>query len=171
MDTDFKNFEYYMEKALEYAEIAKSINETPIGCIIVENNKIIATGYNRRENDQNALAHAEIAAIKTACEKIGFWRLTECDLYVTLEPCPMCAGAIINARIKRVIFGASDKKSGAFGSVINLNDYPFNHKPEIISGVLADRAGEMLSEFFRDLRAGKTPAVATAPSFAKEGKE
>ena len=150
-----KDFEYFMEKALEQAEIAKSINETPIGCVIVQENKIIATGYNRRESDQDTLAHAEIAAIKTACEKTGFWRLTECELYVTLEPCPMCAGAIINARIKRVIFGAHDKKSGAFGSVINLNDYPFNHKPEIISGVLADKAGFILSGFFSDLRKSK----------------
>ena len=147
--------EYYMEKALEQAEIAKSINETPVGCVIVENNKIIATGYNRRENDQNALAHAEISAIKTACGKTGFWRLTECDLYVTLEPCPMCAGAIINSRIKRVVFGASDKKAGAFGSVIDLICYPFNHKPEIISGILADRAKNMLSGFFTDLRKNK----------------
>ena len=147
-----KEFEYFMQKALEQAEIAKNINETPIGCVIVENGKIIAAGYNRRENDQNALAHAEIAAIKTACEKTGFWRLTECDIYVTLEPCPMCAGAIINSRIKRVIFGAFDRKSGAFGSVINLNDYPFNHKPEVIGGVLAEKSSIMLSEFFRDLR-------------------
>lgn len=147
-----KDFKYYMEKALEQAETAKSINETPVGCVIVENNKIIAVGYNRRENDQSALAHAEIMAIQTACEKIGFWRLTECDIYVTLEPCPMCAGAIINARIKRVIFGAYDKKAGAFGSVINLNDYPLNHKPEIISGVLADKASFMLSDFFAGLR-------------------
>ena len=153
-----KEFEYFMEKALEQAEIAKSINETPIGCVIVENGEIVATGYNRRESDQNALAHAEIAAIKTACGKIGFWRLTECDLYVTLEPCPMCAGAIINARIRRVIFGAFDKKSGAFGSVINLNDYPFNHKPEIISGVLGDQSGAMLSGFFTDLRKSKNPS-------------
>ena len=158
METDIKileYFEYFMEKALEQAEVAGSIDEIPIGCVIVEDNKIIASGYNRRENDQNALAHAEITAIKTACEKIGFWRLTECDLYVTLEPCPMCAGAIINSRIKRVIFGATDKKSGAFGSVINLNDYPFNHKPEIISGVLAEKSGFMLSEFFRELRKTK----------------
>ncbi|MCL1859887.1 MAG: tRNA adenosine(34) deaminase TadA [Oscillospiraceae bacterium] len=164
METDLKicenrenseYFEYFMEKALEQAEIAKNINETPVGCVIVENNKIIATGYNRRESDQNALAHAEIAAIKAACEKTGFWRLTECDLYVTLEPCPMCAGAIINSRIKRVIFGAFDKKSGAFGSVINLNDYPFNHKPDIISGVLEKKSGIILSEFFKDLRENK----------------
>ena len=141
-----------MKKALKQAEIAKSINETPVGCVIVEDNKIISTGYNRRENDQSALAHAEIAAIGTACEKIGYWRLTGCDLYVTLEPCPMCAGAIINARIRRVIFGAPDKKAGAFGSVINLNDCPLNHKPEIISGVLAEKAGFMLSDFFAGLR-------------------
>ena len=144
-----------MEKALEQAETAKNINETPIGCVIVENGKIIAAGYNRRENDQNSLAHAEITAIKTACEKTGFWRLTECDIYVTLEPCPMCAGAIINSRIKRVIFGASDKKSGAFGGVINLNDYPFNHKPEIIGGVCENEAGILLREFFSDLRRNK----------------
>jgi len=148
-------FEYFMEKALEQAEIAKSINEAPIGCVIVESDKIIASGYNLRETEQNALAHAEITAIKIACEKTGFWRLTECDLYVTLEPCPMCAGAIINSRIRRVIFGASDKKAGAFGSVINLNDYPFNHKPEIISGILADKSSLMLSRFFADLRAAK----------------
>ena len=147
-----ENHEYFMEKALKQAEIAKSINETPVGCVIVAAQKIIAAGYNRRESDQDATAHAEMLAIKTACEKIGYWRLTECDLYVTLEPCPMCAGAIINARIRRVIFGAYDKKAGAFGSVINLNDYPFNHKPEVIGGVLSDRAGEMLSGFFRGLR-------------------
>ena len=151
-----EDLEYFMRKALEQAEIAKSINETPIGCVIVENNKIIATGYNRRESDQNAVDHAEIAAIRTACAKTGFWRLTGCDLYVTLEPCPMCAGAIINARIRSVVFGARDKKAGAFGSVINLNDYPFNHKPEIIGGVLADRSGLMLSGFFRDLRGKKS---------------
>jgi len=150
MFSDF--FEYFMEKALEQAEIARSIGETPVGCVITENKKIIATGYNRRESDQNAASHAEMAAIKTACEKTGFWRLTECELYVTLEPCPMCAGAIINSRIKRVVFGAFDKKSGAFGSVINLNDFPFNHKPEVTGGVLAERSSAMLSAFFRGLR-------------------
>jgi tRNA(adenine34) deaminase len=149
---NLENHEYYMEKALEQAQIAKNLDEAPVGCVITQNDKIIAAGYNRRESDQNALAHAEIAAIKAACGMTGLWRLTECDLYVTLEPCPMCAGAIINSRIRRVIFGASDKKSGAFGSVLNLNDFPFNHKPEIIGGVLADKAGEMLSAFFADLR-------------------
>ena len=141
-----------MEKALEQAKIAMGMDEAPVGCVIVEKGEIIAFGYNRRESDQNALAHAEIAAIKTACEKTGYWRLTECELYVTLEPCPMCAGAIINARIRRVVFGAYDKKSGAFGSVINLADYPFNHKPEITGGVLADASGYILSSFFAGLR-------------------
>jgi len=148
----FDFLEYYMEKALEQAGIARSIGEAPVGCVITENNRIIATGYNRRESDQNAVSHAEMAAIKTACEKTGFWRLTECELYVTLEPCPMCAGAIINSRIKRVVFGARDKKSGAFGSVINLNDFPFNHKPEVTGGVLAERSSAMLSAFFKGLR-------------------
>jgi tRNA(adenine34) deaminase len=141
-----------MKKALEQAEVARSIGEAPVGCVIAENGKIIASGYNRRESDQSAVAHAEIAAILIACKKTGFWRLTECDLYVTLEPCPMCAGAIINARIRRVVFGAPDLKSGAFGSVVNLNDYPFNHKPEIIGGVLADESSLILSGFFRGLR-------------------
>ena len=143
---------YFMQKALEQAKIAQSINEAPVGCVITKNNKIIAAGYNRRESDQNAVAHAEITAIKIACENTGFWRLTECELFVTLEPCPMCAGAIINSRIKRVVFGTRDNKSGAFGSVINLINYPFNHKPEIISGVLADESGALLSNFFKSLR-------------------
>ncbi|MCL2771812.1 MAG: tRNA adenosine(34) deaminase TadA [Oscillospiraceae bacterium] len=146
---------FYMKKALEHAETAKNIDEVPVGCVIVKDGKIIASGYNRRESDQNALAHAEIAAIKTACDKTGFWRLDGCDLYVTLEPCVMCAGAIINSRIRRVIFGASDKKAGAFGGVINLNDYPFNHKPEIISGICENETGALLSEFFSYLRKNK----------------
>ena len=146
---------FYMEKALEQAKTAKNINEVPVGCVIARNGGIIASGYNRRENDRDALAHAEIAAIKTACEKTGSWRLDSCDLYVTLEPCAMCAGAIINSRIRRVIFGAADKKSGAFGGVINLNDYPFNHKPDIKGGVLENEAGALLREFFSDLRGSR----------------
>ena len=142
----------FMREALKLAETAGKIGEVPIGCVIVREDKIIASGYNRRECDQNALAHAEIPAIKIACEKIGYWRLCGCDLYVTLEPCAMCAGAIINARIDRVIFGAYDKKAGAFGSIINLNDYNFNHKPEIIGGVLAEESSALLSNFFRELR-------------------
>jgi tRNA(adenine34) deaminase len=144
-----------MREALKLAESAGSMGEVPIGCVIVHQNKIIASGYNRRECDQNAIAHAEIAAIKNACEKIGYWRLCGCDLYVTLEPCAMCAGAVINSRIDRVIFGAHDKKAGAFGSVIDLNEHNFNHKPEITGGILAEEAGALLSSFFRDLRQGR----------------
>jgi tRNA(adenine34) deaminase len=144
-----------MKLAIEQAEIARNIDETPVGCVIVKDGKIISTGYNRRECEQNAISHAEITAIKTACEVTGFWRLVDCDLYVTLEPCPMCGGAIINSRIRRVIYGCEDKKSGAFGSVINLNDYNFNHKPEIIGGVLREETSSMLSEFFSDLRKRK----------------
>jgi len=151
------DLEYFMEKALEQAEIAKSINETPIGCVIVENNKIIATGYNRRENDQNAVAHAEITAIKTACEKTGFWRLTECELYVTLEPCPMCAGAIIQARIKRLFFGAANPKAGCAGSVMNiLQDPGFNHRTEIISGILETECSGLMTGYFREFRSRET---------------
>jgi len=154
--TDYiANDYYFMKKALEQAETAKKINEVPVGCVIVKDREIIASGYNRKENDQNAISHAEITAIKTACAKTGFWRLDDCELFVTLEPCPMCAGAIINARIKRVVFGAFDKKAGAFGGVINLNDYPLNHKPEITSGIFEDRAGVLLSEFFSKLRGDK----------------
>ena len=141
-----------MREALNLAKAAEKSGEVPVGCVIVRDNKIIASAYNRRECEQNALAHAELTAIKLACEHIGYWRLCGCDLYVTLEPCAMCAGAIINARIDRVIFGAHDKKAGAFGSVINLNEHNFNHKPELIGGILADEAGELLSGFFRELR-------------------
>ena len=145
----------FMREALKLAETAGSIGEAPVGCVIIYNNKIIASGYNRRECEQNALAHAEITAVKNACEKIGYWRLCGCDIYVTLEPCAMCAGAIINARIERVIFGAHDKKAGAFGGVINLNDYNFNHRPEIAGGILAEESSALLSGFFRDLRSKK----------------
>jgi len=141
-----------MKEALELARKAKAIGEVPIGAVIVHKEEIIAKAYNTREIDKNALMHAEIKAINTACRKFGGWRLHECDLYVTLEPCPMCAGAIINARIKRVIYGAKDAKAGAFGSVVNMNNYPLNHKPEIIGGVYENEAKELLSEFFMELR-------------------
>jgi tRNA(adenine34) deaminase len=149
---NYEYFEYFMEEALKQAGLAQNSDEAPVGCVITQNDIVIASGYNRRESAQNALAHAELIAINEACEKTGLWRLTECDLYVTLEPCPMCAGAIINARIRRVIFGAADKKSGAFGSVINLNDFPFNHNPEIVGGVLAGKSAQLLSAFFAGLR-------------------
>ncbi len=142
----------FMEKALEEAKKAEKIGEVPIGAVIVKNEKIIATGYNKRETRQNALLHAEIEAINNACEKLGSWRLTDCNLYVTLEPCPMCAGAIINSRIKRLIFGAKDPKAGSCCSLINLFELEYNHRPEIISGVMQDKCKSLLSGFFENLR-------------------
>lgn len=147
--------EYFMREALAEAEAADAEDEVPVGAVIVRNGEIVSRGHNGREGDKNALAHAEIVAIDAACKKLQGWRLWDCDLYVTLEPCPMCAGAIINARIKNVYFGAWDPKAGCFGSLINFNDLPFNHKPVIISGVLEDECSTILSEHFKRLRENK----------------
>ena len=146
--------EAYMQIALELARQAYEINEVPVGAIVVKKStgKIIGKGYNRREIDKNPLAHAEIAAIKQAAETLGGWRLLDCDIYVTLEPCPMCCGAIINSRIERVIFGAFDSKSGSVESIINMFDLPFNHKPKIVSGIMQKECSEILSDFFTELR-------------------
>ena len=145
-----------MKIALQQAVKAAKINEVPIGAVIVMNNKIISKGYNKRECKKNALLHAEIIAIEKACKKLKSWRLSDCELYVTLEPCPMCMGAIINSRISKVVFGAYDKKAGSCGSVVNLNDYPYNHHPEIIGGVLEKECSSILSDFFSTLRKKKT---------------
>ena len=149
--------EKYMKRAVELAELAGSMGEIPVGAVVVkrETGEIIAEGYNRRESDKNALAHAELIAINEACRKLGGWRLIGCDLYVTLEPCPMCAGAIINSRIKRVIYGCKDYKAGSCTSVINLFDLPYNHRPECIGGILENECSAMLSDFFRNLRKRK----------------
>ncbi len=144
-----------MNAALYQAQKAAKIKEVPIGAVIVKNNKIISKAYNKREIQKNALHHAEILAIEKACKKLKSWRLSDCELYVTLEPCPMCMGAIINARIERVIFGAYDPKAGSCGSVINLNDYPYNHHPEIIGGVLESKCSNILTTFFTSLRKKK----------------
>lgn len=144
--------EEFMGLALEQAKIAQRLGEVPVGAVIVQNGVLVSVGYNRREIDTSALAHAEIIAIENACSALGRWRLEECDLYVTLEPCPMCAGAIINSRIKRVIFGASDPKAGCYGSLIDFQKIAFNHSPEIISGVLKEQCSELLRSFFRELR-------------------
>ena len=146
--------EAYMQIALELARQAYEINEVPVGAIVVKKStgKIIGKGYNRREIDKNPLAHAEIAAIKQAAETLGGWRLLDCDIYVTLEPCPMCCGAIINSRIERVIFGAFDSKSGSVESIINMVDLPVNHKPKIVSGIMQKECSEILSDFFTELR-------------------
>lgn len=153
MDKDI----YYMKTALELAKKAYEIGEVPVGAIVVKKStgEIVGEGYNRRETDKSPLSHAEIIAIDNASKKLGGWRLIDCELYVTLEPCPMCTGAIINSRIERVIYGADDFKAGSCGSVINLFDYPYNHKPEITTGILKDECSNILSDFFKKLRTSK----------------
>ena len=148
---------FYMRNALELAKKAAEIGEVPIGAVIVKKTtgEIVGTGYNRRECDKSPLAHAEIIAINEASKTLGGWRLIDCEIYVTLEPCPMCTGAIINSRLERVIYGASDTKAGSCGSVVNLFDFPYNHIPEITSGVLFDECSEILSDFFKSLRKNK----------------
>lgn len=145
----------FMELALEQARIAASEGETPVGAVCVRHGEVVSTGRNRRENAKNALAHAEIEAINAACQKLGGWRLWECELYVTLEPCPMCAGAIINSRVRRLVYGASDPKAGSCGSVTDLFALPYNHRPEVVSGVLAEESAKLLTDFFSRLREGK----------------
>lgn len=150
-----KNDIYYMNLAIDEAKKAADIGEVPVGAIVVCEGRVVAAQFNTRETGKNALHHAECKAIDEACKTLGGWRLHKCDLYVTLEPCPMCAGAIVNARIKRVIFGANDMKAGAFGSVFNMNDLPLNHKPEIVSGVCAEECSSLLTDFFANLRKTK----------------
>ena len=138
----------FMDEALHLAREAMEEGEVPVGCVIVRRGEIVGRGRNRRETAKTALGHAEIEAISEACKNLGGWRLWECTLYVTLEPCPMCAGAVINSRIERVVYGLKDAKSGSFGSVVNLSAYPYNHKPKIESGLMEKEAAELLSEFF-----------------------
>ena len=141
-----------MNLALSLAREAAAEGEVPVGAVVVRNDDVVGMGRNRREKGKNALAHAEIEAINEACQKLGGWRLHECDLFVTLEPCPMCTGAIINARIRRVVFGAYDKKAGSCGSVINLFELPYNHKPLVEGGFMEKECGVILTEFFKTLR-------------------
>ena len=143
---------YFMQEALALAREAAQAGEVPVGCVITRGDEIVGRGRNRRESDKNALAHAEIEAINDACRTLGGWRLWECTLYVTLEPCPMCAGAIINARIPRVVYGASDSKFGACRSVCSLFSMAFNHHPEVESGILEEEVIALMQEFFRKLR-------------------
>lgn len=144
----------YMELALEEANKALKQDEVPIGAIVVDpGGKVIGKGYNRRELDQDATQHAEMIAIREACKNIGLWRLIDCSLFVTLEPCPMCAGAIINSRIKDVYFGAMDPKAGACGSVVDLFSVEkFNHHPHVIRGLFQEKSSQMLKDFFREIR-------------------
>lgn len=146
------NDEFYMRKAIDLAQMAALEGEVPVGAVITMEGKIISTGRNRREKGKNALYHAELEAIDKACNILGGWRLWQCELFVTLEPCPMCAGAIINSRIKRLVFGAYDYKAGSCGSLVNLFDLPYNHKPEVKGGILKKECTNLLSNFFKNLR-------------------
>ncbi len=144
---------YWMKKALAQAQLAASKDEVPIGCVIVYKDKILSRAYNQREKKQSSLAHAEILAIEKACKKLGSWRLEDCTLYVTLEPCPMCTGAIIQSRIPRVVFGAYDPKGGCMGSCTNLLEVKgFNHYPTIEGGILQEECASLLKVFFRQKR-------------------
>lgn len=142
----------FMQKALELAKESAKQGEVPVGAVVVKDNEIVGMGQNRREYGKNALYHAEIEAINNACKNLGGWRLWQCDLYVTLEPCPMCAGAIINSRIKNVYFGAYDNKAGSFGSIVDFNSIPYNHKPNIYAGIMEEECSALLKEFFKNLR-------------------
>ena len=144
--------EKFMKEALKQAKKAASIGETPIGAVIVRDGEIIARGYNKRETKKNALLHAEIIAINKACKKLGGWRLPRCEMYVTLEPCPMCAGAIINAHIPNVYFGAYDFKNGSCGTITNLFEMPYNFKPNCKGGIMQEECAELLKSFFKRLR-------------------
>lgn len=154
----------FMDAALELARQAKADGEVPVGCVIVRRGEIVGRGRNRRETAKTALGHAEIEAIAEACKNLGGWRLWECTLYVTLEPCPMCAGAIVNARIPRVVFGASDAKCGACGSVCDLFAMEFNHRPQVEKGVREEESSALLTEFFQELR----QQLRTRPKWKKE---
>lgn len=145
--------EYYMKEAIKEAKKAEALAEVPIGAIVVIDGRIISRAYNLRESKQSAVAHAEILAIEQACQEMGSWRLENAVLYVTLEPCAMCSGAIILSRVKRVVYGAQDPKGGCAGTFMNLlQDNRFNHQSEVTSGVLEEECGQLLSDFFRELR-------------------
>lgn len=145
----------FMTLALEQAKLSADELEVPVGAVIVRHGEVVAIGRNRREKSRNAIAHAEIEAIDGACKALGGWRLWECEMFVTLEPCPMCAGAVINSRLKRLVYGAPDPKAGSCGSVVNLFDLPYNHKPQVVSGVMQAECSAMLSDFFTLLRGNK----------------
>lgn len=148
--------EKYMKAAIKQAKKAYALEEVPIGCVIVQNNKIIARGYNRRNTDKNTLAHAELSAIKKASKKTGDWRLEDCTMYVTLEPCQMCAGAIVQSRLKKVVIACRNPKAGCAGSILNLLQMKqFNHQVEMETGILEEECSEMLSSFFQELRKKK----------------
>ena len=158
--------EKYMRMALELAAQAEGDGDVPVGCVITRGEEIVGRGYNRRETNKSALAHAEIQAIDEACKRLGGWRLWECTLYVTLEPCAMCAGAILSARIPRVVYGASDQKFGACKSVCSLFDMNFNHHPQVVSGVMEEESAALLRSFFQNLRV----ELRSRPKWRKPGE-
>ncbi|EJR47796.1 nucleoside deaminase [Bacillus cereus] len=144
---------YFMQIAIEEAKKAEAIQEVPIGAVIVLDGEVISVAHNLRETEQRSIAHAELLAIDEACKKLGTWRLEDATLYVTLEPCPMCAGGIVLSRVKRVVYGASDPKGGCAGTLMNLlTDERFNHQCEVVAGVLEEECGTLLTTFFRELR-------------------
>lgn len=145
----------FMKRACELARLSAAEGEVPVGAVVVKDGVIVGEGRNRREKGKNALYHAELQAIDSACRALGGWRLWQCEMFVTLEPCPMCAGAIINSRIKKVTFGAYDKKAGSFGSVVDFNALAYNHKPQLEGGVDERECAALLSDFFEKLRASK----------------
>ena len=151
---------FFMREALALAAEAGAEGEVPVGCVITLGDRIVGRGRNRRESAKNALCHAELEAIDAACRTLGGWRLWQCALYVTLEPCPMCAGAIINARIPRVYYGAPDPKAGSCGTVTDLFALPFNHRPEVVSGLLAEESAALLQDFFTRLRENREKKTA-----------
>lgn len=148
----FTDDEKFMQIAIDLAREAAAEGEVPVGAVVVRDGVVIGSGRNRREAYGNALAHAELEAINEACRTLGGWQLVGCTLYVTLEPCPMCAGGIINSRIERVVQGAMNPKAGSCGSLINLFDIPYNHRPEVVSGVCGDECAAILKDFFKSLR-------------------
>lgn len=148
--------EFFMREAMKEAKRAEKLNDVPIGAVIVHDGEIISRAHNLRETDQSAVAHAELLAIEEACKKLGTWRLENTTLYVTLEPCPMCSGAIVLSRVRRVVYGAADPKGGCAGTLMNLLQEPrFNHQSEVTAGVLGEECGQMLSQFFRKVRERK----------------
>jgi tRNA(adenine34) deaminase len=160
----------FMEEALALAREAAAEGEVPVGAVVVRDGRIVGRGRNRREQSKNALSHAELEAIDDACRTLGGWRLWDCTLYVTLEPCPMCAGAILNARLQRVVFGACDPKAGSLLSVQRMFDLPYNHKPQIESGFMQEECAAVLRDFFADMRRGIRKAPVN-PNWKAKGEQ
>jgi len=160
----------FMEEALRLSKECAENGEVPVGAVVVRNGEIVGRGTNHRETQKSATAHAEIEAINEACKNLGGWRLWDCTLYVTLEPCPMCTGAIINSRIKRVVFGAFDKKAGSCGSVVNLFSLPYNHAPIVKEGFMQEECSAVLRDFFKKVRSGEKKAPIN-PEWKKKCKE